>query len=668
MNIISPLFDMAGAFLVKRQECTESRKEHTHQVRLADERTIKPSRILRDLARLTRFHYTLLAVCGCPLLQAMQAPIVTDLNLTLEEKVGQLLQVRFSGDYSSPSSSELQVIRAEIQRYHIGSAVLGARMDGPNLVKGSPEQVAGIINELQRGQKIPLLIGADIERGLASRVSGVPDFPFPMAFGAVGDLAVAERFGRITAEEARAVGITWAYAPVADLNSNPKNPIINTRSFGDDPAAAGRMIAAYIRGAHEGGLMVSVKHFPGEGDTSTDPHAKMTQIGADRAHLSATELVPFRSAIAAGADSIMLAQASVPAIDPDTNKVAATSGKVVNGLLRQELGFGGIIITDALEMRGLTLLYPGETNPSGRIAVDAVKAGDDVLMLPSDLEAAFKAIVAAVHSGEISESRIDVSVERILRAKAKLGLFVRRTVDIDRVKAVFADSTAERFAQEISDRAVTLVRNDGHLLPLMPARSASLIQPPSGARVLHKKTVVITFTDSARSRLGKAFDREMAARNPGARIFHFYNDLIGSDAGPSTFAFVNEADTVVIAPFLTHIAPRQLPQNGRLTAAVGFSGPGAQFFSDLLAAAPDKTIIVALGSPYLIEDFPSSIRNYVCTYSLASTAEVSAVRALYGEIQNRARLPINLPGIAARGASLAWPKSLSPSLSQALTH
>lgn len=221
----------------------------------------------------------LLVFFGCPFLQAMQAPVSAGSKLTLEEKVGQLLQIRFSGDYSSPSSPELQAIRAEIEHYHIGSAVLGARMAGPNLVKGTPEQVAGIINELQRGQKIPLLIGADIERGLASRVSGVPDFPFPMAFGAVGDSSAAERFGRITAEEARVVGITWAYAPVADLNSNPQNPIINTRSFGDDPAAAGRLIAAYIRGAHEGGIMVSVKHFPGEGDTSTDPHAKRPRSG-----------------------------------------------------------------------------------------------------------------------------------------------------------------------------------------------------------------------------------------------------------------------------------------------------------------------------------------------------------------------------------------------------
>jgi len=588
--------------------------------------------------------------------------------MSLDEKVGQMLQVRFTGDYASLNSPDFLFVREQIEHYHIGSAVMGARMAGPNLIKGAPEPVAAIINELQRGQKIPLLIGADIERGLASRLSSVPDFPFPMAFGAVNDPAAAERFGRITAEEARAVGITWAYAPVADLNSNPQNPIINTRSFGDDPAAAGRLVAAYIRGAHQGGMMVAVKHFPGEGDTSTDPHARSTSIKADRAHLNANELVPFRAAIAAETDSVMLAQASVLAIDPDDGKVAATSSKVVDGLLRKELGFTGIVLTDALEMRGLTLLYPGDANPSGRIAIDAIKAGDDVLMLPRDLDGAFRAVVAAVRSGEIPETRIDASVRRILIAKAALGLNESRTVELNRVQTAFSNPDSDRFAQEVSDRAITLVRSNGHVLPMSGMLHAAGGQPGAVQVPATKKTVVITFTDSARSRLGKAFDREFATRDPGTRIFHFYNDLIGSDASMAQIApLLQEADTVVIAPFLTHVGARQVPQGGgKLVTAVGFSGPGSQLFGDLLDMAPEKTVVVALGSPYLIEDFPQ-IQNYVCTYSLASTAEVSAVKALFGAISNDARLPIDLPGVAKRGFFLPWPRSaldISPTQSQ----
>jgi len=578
-------------------------------------------------------------------------------GMSLEDKVGQMLQIRFVGDYASLTSPEFIAVRDEMNQYHIGSLTMGARMAGPNLVKGSPEQVAAIINELQRSSKLPLLIGADIERGLASRLSGVPDFPFPMAFGAAADPAAVKRFAHITATEARAIGITWAYAPVADLNSNPQNPIINTRSFGDDPAKTGRLVAAFVTGAHEGGMMVAVKHFPGEGDTVTDPHARVTLIQADRPHLDVSELVPFRAAIAAEADSVMLAQASIPSIDPDRSKVAATSSKLVQGLLHEELGFKGIVITDALEMRGLTLLYPNDSNPSGRIAVDAVKAGDDVLMLPRDLHAAFTAIVAAVRSGEITEARINVSVEKILTAKAMLGLDKSRVVNLNNLRAVFDDPEPDRFAQEVSDHAVTLVRSNGRILPMVAALGRGRL-PSAGAetKIPAKKIAVITFTDSAGSRLGKVFDREMTARYPGAHILHFYNDLIGSDDNSSIFALVNSADAIIIAPFLTHIAPKQVPQGGgRLITAVGFSGQGAQVFSDLLAVAPEKTVVVALGSPYLIESFPQ-IRNYICTYSLASTAEVSAVKALFGELHNDAKLPINLPGVADRGAFLPWPK------------
>ena len=260
--------------------------------------------------------------------------------MSLEEKVGQMFQVRAYGDYKTFDSPDFLELRHEIERYHVGSLDIGARMAGPNLVKGTPEQVAGITNELQRISKIPLLIGADLERGLASRLSQMPEFPFPMAFGAIGDPKAAEQFGAVTAEEARAVGIQWAFAPVADINSNPQNPIINTRSFGDDPAKVGELVAAFVHGAHQdfgkpgGGLMVAVKHFPGEGDTSTDPHAGETIIQADRDHLNKNELVPFRAAIAARADSIMLAQAAVPALDPREGRVAPTSEKIAGDTLR----------------------------------------------------------------------------------------------------------------------------------------------------------------------------------------------------------------------------------------------------------------------------------------------------------------------------------------------
>jgi len=585
-------------------------------------------------------------------------------GMSLEEKIGQMFQIRAYGDYLSLTSPDLEAVHKQIRQYNIGSIDLGARMLGPNFVKGSPEQVAAITNELQRASKLPLLIGADIERGLASRLSGVPDFPFPMAFAASADPAMVEKFGAITAAEARAVGIEWAYAPVADINSNPQNPIINARSFGDDPAQVSRLVAAYIRGAHQGGrsgnIMVTVKHFPGEGDTSTDPHARATRIAADRDHLEKNEFVPFRAAIRAEADAVMLAQVSVPALDPDESKVASTSKEVV-AVLRKELGFEGIVLTDALEMRGLAALYPGQTNPSGLIAVDAVKAGADVLMLPRDLDAAFTAVLGAVRSGEIPEMRIDESVRRILNAKAALGLNESRIVDLNRIRAVFSNRESYDFAQHVSDSAVTLVRSNGRVLPLASvtdsgSRKAGPDRPNSDLSLSEKKVVAITFTDSNRSVLGAAFRKEVATRNSGSRFFYYYNDQIGSDANRAVIIpALREADVVVIAAFITHAAPKQVSRGGKLVNAVGFAGAGAQLLGELLAVAPEKTVVIALGSPYLIEDFPQ-IQNYICTYSLVTTAEVSAAKALFGEIQNLATLPVNLPGVANHGALLPWPR------------
>lgn len=572
-------------------------------------------------------------------------------GMSLEEKVGQMFQIRVYGDYTSFTSPEFRAVCLQIARFHIGSVVLGARLNGPNLQKGKPEQVAAIMNALQRTSKLPLLVGADLERGLASRLSDVPDFPFPMSFGATSVPATAEKFGFITAEEARAVGIHWAFAPVADVNSNPENPIITNRSFGDDPARVGKLVAAFIRGAHQGGMMVTVKHFPGEGDTATDPHSKATRIQADRAHLESNELVPFRFAINANADAVMLAQASVPAIEPDETKIATTSGKVVGGLLRKELGFTGIVITDALEMKGIAALYSGDPNPSGHLAVDAVEAGNDVLMFPLDLNAAFTAVVAAVRNGEIPESRIDKSVRRILESKASLGLTRSRIVDLEHVRAVFSEPEPYQFAQEVSDAAVTLVRNNTQVLPISSFRKWKVDE-----RSPTNKVVMITFTDSRRSPLGKKLEEELSVRNPNARVFHYYYDQIGSDAISATALSLGNADAVVLAPFVVHVTPRLVSYGTRMTQEVGFAGAGAQLFGELLAVAPEKTVVVALGSPYLIESFPQ-IKNYVCTYSLASTAEVSAIKALFGEIHNNATLPVSLHGIAGHGTSVPWPGS-----------
>jgi beta-N-acetylhexosaminidase len=573
-------------------------------------------------------------------------------QLSLEEKIGQMLQVMAYGEYHDFNDPAYLFVANEIQRYHIGSVALGARMLGPNLVKGTPFQVAEITNQLQRESKVPLLIGADLERGLSSRLSGVPEFPFPMAFGAVDDIGLVEKFGAISAREARAVGIQWAFAPVADVNSNPNNPIINVRSFGEDPHDVGRLVAAYIRGAHRNGLFVAVKHFPGHGDSSADSHVGIVRVNGDRQHLETYELPPFKMAIGAGADSVLLAHAAVPAVDPDEHRISTTSPKIVNDLLRHQLGFRGVILTDALEMQGLMSLYPQDSNPSGRAAVDAVKAGADVLMVPRDIDAAFQAIVAAVHNNEISENRIEESVRRILEIKAAAGLDKSRFVDIDEVKRLFPDAEADKFAQKVADEAVTLVRSNGRVLPLSQKENensdASELHPQGG----RDKLVVVTFADSRTSRLGHEFDQQLKLRRSDASIYHHYNDQIGSE--PVPFEALKAADRIVVAAFVTHVPGRQVMSHGRPTTAVGLSGESAELLEDIVATKPEQTVVVALGSPYLIQNYPK-IQNYICTYSLVPTAEISAVKALFGQIQNQAKLPVTLPGIASRGFALPWP-------------
>jgi beta-N-acetylhexosaminidase len=576
-------------------------------------------------------------------------------QLSVEEKIGQILQVRMYGDYRDFNDPAYRFVADQIQKYHIGSVDLAGRMLGPNLVKGTPAQVAAITNQLQRVSKLPLLVGADIERGLASRLSEVPDFPFPMAFGAIDDAKMVEEFGAISAREARAIGIQWAFAPVADVNSNPANPIINTRSFGENPQQVGKLVAAYIRGAHRNGVFVAVKHFPGHGDSSIDSHVGIVRVSGDRKHLDEYELPPFKMAIEAGADSVLLAHAAVPALDPDEKRITTTSPKIVTGLLKNELGFKGLVITDALEMRGLMSLYPQDANPSGHAAIDAIKAGADVLMLPQNLDATFNAIVAAVRNREIPESRIDESVRKILDLKAAAGLDESRFVDMDQVNRVFPDTAANDFAQQVADEAVTLVRSNGEVLPLPLPKKGSAEAAPKVSPT-ESGLVIVSFTDSYNSRLGHEFDRQMKLRRPEVKIFHYYNDHINSDAVPSeVLPLVKSAERVVVAAFVTHVPGRQVISHGRPTTAVGLSGESAEFLEDLVSAAPQKTVVVALGSPYLIENY-SKIQNYICTYSLTSTAEIAAVKSLFGEIQNHAKLPVTLPGVAERGFFVAWPK------------
>jgi beta-N-acetylhexosaminidase len=564
-------------------------------------------------------------------------------GLSVEEKIGQIFMIWCRASFLNVENPEYLEWLEAMQKYHVGSFAMTVHVDGPFLLRSEPFEAAELLNRLQKESKLPLLIAADFERGVSTRLMGATNFPHAMAFGADGRLEDAETFGRITAQESRAVGVHWNFFPDADVNSNPANPIINTRSFGEDPKQVGDLAVAYMKGAREGGMLTTVKHFPGHGDTATDSHLGVASVNGDRAHLDAIELPPFRQAVAAGVDAVMVAHVTVPALDSDPNHVASISPAVVSDLLEKQLGFKGLIVTDALDMAGLTHLF---ANNIGRAAVEAFKAGNDVLIIPPDLGASYDAMLKAVRSGEISRERLDHSVLKILKIKGSLGLNKSRTVDLNAISAAVGKPENIAFGQQVADAAITVVRDNGKVLPL---KSKGTIQgglPYMTKEETHNQIVAVLFSDDMRTESGRAFGREFRARIPDARVI-YVDSRVAAGMSDDVLKAVDEAQTVVAAVYV-------IPTAGKMGNSVDMADASGKLLQQLLDHAAQKTAVVAMGNPYLASDFPK-IENYMCTFSNATVSEVSAVKALFGEIAIRGHLPVTIPNVAQRGAGLERP-------------
>jgi len=563
-------------------------------------------------------------------------------KMSTEEKVGQLFMVWTRAEFLNVDSPEYRELTNRIDRYHVGSFALTVPVDGPFLIKGQPYEAAMLINRLQQQSKLPLLIAADFESGLSSRLNGTTVFPQAMAFGAAGKTDYAESFGKITALEARAIGVHWNFFPVADVNSNPSNPIINTRSFGENPQQVGELVAAYIRGAHSNGMLTTAKHFPGHGDTATDSHLGVAQVSGDKARLDSVELPPFRQAIAAGVDAVMVAHVAVPALESDPNKVATTSPAIVTQLLKAQLGFQGIVISDALDMAALTRLYAANI---GRAAVDAFKAGNDVLLIPPDLDAAYRAMLAAIASGEISVDRLNSSVRKILQAKASLGLQRTRLVDTSAMDKIIGQPENAALAQKISDDAITLVRDNGKVLPLKAIKKPTVPLPYQAPVPITNRIVAVVFTDDVRLESGRAFERQLHLRAPDAHIF-YVDSRIAAAMSADILKAADEAETVLAAVYA--VPSPGVRGNG---SAVSPADPTHTLLQSILDHAAAKSALIAVGSPYLAQDLPA-VQDYVCTFSSAPVSETSAVKALFGEIPIRGHLPVSIPNIADRGVGI----------------
>lgn len=560
-------------------------------------------------------------------------------KMTLDDKVGQLLVSSFPSEYMSTDSREYDALVKSIHDYRIGGFhVFGATEPAPDVLLdahygtvtlGQPLAAASILNRLQAIAPYPLLNTADFETGAGFRLDGATAFPRNMAFGAAGDEKLAYEAGRITAVESRAIGIQVNFAPVIDVNNNPRNPVINTRSYGEDPAAVGRLGSAYVRGLQAGGMIATLKHFPGHGNTDVDSHLGLPIIKDARESLDKTEFPPFKAALAAGAGAVMTAHIEMPALDPAPNTPTTLSRPIVTGVLRRELGFDGIVYTDSMGMAGVTALYtPGDA------AVRAIKAGNDIVLHSPDDRAAFAGIKAAVEAGEISAAQLDTSVERILRAKARTGLHHSRAVNLDALVNIVGGRAHQAVADEVSRKSITLVKDQRNQVPLKVSRDAqmlylSILDTPGGWRI------------AAPSR---AFIPELKQRWPAVTAVELSERSTANEV-ELVRAMVPRYDAVIASVFV-----RASSGSGRMDLPANMQSV-LRAIARLTEQSGKPFVTVIFGNPYTATFLPE-VPAMLLTYDYYDRAERSAVRALAGEAPITGKLPIGLPGLAERGAGL----------------
>lgn len=519
-------------------------------------------------------------------------------QLDLRQRVAQLVMPWIRGGSIPRNSEEFRRIRRWIEQDRVGGLIVS---------RGSIDEFAPMMNALQSFAPVPLLIVSDLETGPGMRLTGGTNLPPAMAFGASGSESLAREAGRITAVEARAAGIHMTLGPVLDVNSNPFNPIINTRSFGEDPVLVGRMAAAWIEGAKEGGLLTAGKHFPGHGATEVDSHVGLPTVNATRAELDALDLVPFDIAIDAGMDGVLVGHIAVPEIDGQAGVAASMSAGVVGGILREDLAFDGLVFTDALNMGAIT-----RHHTVAEASIRALLAGADVLLQPPGERAVIDAIVAAVESGRLPRERIDESARRVLRAKAVARLHTDPGV---RAAGGRPPAAHGNLAGRLATASLTLARDHADLVPL----------PADARRILHVAYAGsgTSFSGGTVNTLLRGAGRTVDAASVGERTTAAaYRDLA---------ARARRADLVIIS---ANLVPREY-----LPLALG-----AEFsrFAESLTAEGVPVVAVSFGSPYLLGSFPS-VPTYLLAWSAGAAGQRAAARALLGEQAIEGRLPVSLP-------------------------
>ena len=547
-------------------------------------------------------------------------------SLSLRERVGQMVMVWMLGDYTNVRDSSYAEVIRWVERDGIG---------GVSMSLGTPIEVAAKLNDLQRRARVPLLVSADLEPGLGRLEGGLfahymldagsaTVFPPAMAIAATGRDSDAYDVGRAIAEEGRATGIHVNFAPVVDVNNNPSNPVINTRSFGEDPARVARLSANFVRGAIDGGQLATAKHFPGHGDTDVDSHVGLPVVGASMARLDSVELVPFKAAIAAGASLVMTAHIALPAVNGDSTTPATLAPRIITGLLRDSLHFRGVAITDAMTMEGIGKGYTAEQS-----SVLAVQAGAEILLKPSDATRAINAVVAAVDRGEISRGRIDSAARHMLELKARSGVAFAPAVSLERLREAVGSPEHRAIAASVARRAITLLRDRDNLVPLRGVSRVAIVQ----------------YAPETEIKAGRAFSSELR-RSPAlsARGAMIQAGKLLPSATPDVLAAVDraigDAETVIVAAFV-----RRVEGEGRVAIPMQV----ADWINGL--AGRRHVVVVAFGNPYLIRQFPS-VGSYLAAYGVTDDLERAAARAIVGSDPITGAVPVSLPGFFKAGDGL----------------
>lgn len=535
-------------------------------------------------------------------------------SLSTRERVAQLIMPWVPGEYAAVGSPEYEQVRKWVEEEKVGGLILSM---------GLPHSYAAKLNHMQRLADVPLLVASDMENGTGMRLGGsyalpslLPQgggtvFPPVMALGATQSEDLARKLGQVLGTEARAVGVHLTFGPVLDVNANPVNPIINTRSFGENPGLVSRLSGAYIRGARESGLMTTGKHFPGHGDTRVDSHIELPVILANRAHLDAVDLPPFRAAITSGIDAIMTAHIAVTGMLGPDAPPATLAPQFMTDILRKEMSFRGLLVTDAMTMGGVANRY-GATEP----LILALNAGADILLMPRNVHEAIETLMGALTSGRVQQSRVDEAVRRVLRAKMQAGLRTGRLVDLNAIDGIVNIPANSAIAREVAEKSITLARDARTLVPLNRAA---------------KRILSITFADASDLVAGRVFNQEL--QRGGFTVATAQIDARTTPLQYESLRLRADSADVVITSAYVH------PRDGKGSIATEGEMPS---LIESLTSAGKSVIAVSFGSPYLLSAFPS-VPAYMLAWGGAPVSQRAAAAALLGEIAIGGRLPISLP-------------------------